>query len=755
MLKPNKSHQKLIAWLCEGFPFSPLFLTEKNIKTVIDHYCEKSRVELHHFCKFSLGEEKHGRIAAQYLEELEQFDAAAEVYRMLKDKASLSRCEEKGGRHWAAAETAKESGDEERAQMLYERYIQQQEGSGMYMYAAAGAKKKGEHLRAADFFRKAGQPCAIDEYAKLGYFDIAMDMCEEQKYFEKGIQIAMDTRDILKALDLYSKAITYYSEQDLKDNGERIERLSLEKRLLMHSFKEYASKAGLEPTQVVHSQASGNKELGLCLNCNSLHDSGEFCSSCGRDLWPSDSDKNLSGRYAVRERLGRGASGEVYLVHDKILNLEKVVKTITMKDCVDSSPISMEWFENEAGILSGLTISGLPKVIDKYCNESKGFMVMDFVGEKDLEQLMLEMSGKGIRSLPEKQVAEYALKVLDILKELHSQKPEILHRDIKPANIRIDKSGNVWLVDFGIARQANATGTNRTKMTIAGTLGYIAPEQRAGKPVPASDIYGLGATMFYLLTGQVLGDSDNQNILGDICEVRSVNSEISESLSYIVRKATEKNLVDRFGSAGEMKAVLVDYLSGKAINISEDKQDQMSNRENSSAKEQPYHKTAYEKSLEQAIETMRSGIQINDSAIKLEKFKGQLMEYLIEKKYTIGGGNIWLPENKFAKLKQKLCQTADFSIFKENFQATRVVFMEMKKCWKESIADIIAGYGIGDDKATGGYEKICVRIDARGKQYFEEIISLARSIERDFQGQVYAVNVNLKSEHTVKGRPLD
>jgi serine/threonine-protein kinase len=147
-------------------------------------------------------------------------------------------------------------------------------------------------------------------------------------------------------------------------------------------------------------------------------------------------------------------------------------------------------------------------------------------------------------------VLSWARQLIDILIYLHGQNPPVLHRDLTPDNIMLTPDQQITLIDFGAANEFVGTATG----TLVGKESFIAPEQFRGETVPQSDIYSLGATMHYLLTGeepQPLSQSVPQQS----------NPQVSEWLSSIVAKCTDFDAENRFSSAADLAQIL----SAKAL----------------------------------------------------------------------------------------------------------------------------------------------------------------------------------------------
>ncbi|NJM90422.1 MAG: serine/threonine protein kinase [Hydrococcus sp. RU_2_2] len=154
------------------------------------------------------------------------------------------------------------------------------------------------------------------------------------------------------------------------------------------------------------------------------------------------------------------------------------------------------------------------------------------------------------------EVQKIAIALLEILIYLHSQNPPIIHRDIKPENILVDKDLNVYLVDFGLAK-ATRGETSSSSTTVAGTLGFMAPELMQGKSCPASDLYALGITMIcwlFDINSALINDYINPDFSINFKQLP--RSGVPKIILNAIKKLTEPNLNRRVGSAGDALKLL-------------------------------------------------------------------------------------------------------------------------------------------------------------------------------------------------------
>jgi serine/threonine-protein kinase len=215
----------------------------------------------------------------------------------------------------------------------------------------------------------------------------------------------------------------------------------------------------------------------------------------------------LRERYQIREQIGQGGTGSIYLAEDTRLQGRLCALKEVEHDQVLPTEIltqSREQFFREASVLARLDHPNLPKVSDYFSEGTYDYLVMDYVPGKDLRERMQE-ARRNKTFLPENEVLRWAVQIADALNYLHNQEPPIIHRDIKPSNIKITPSGLVKLVDFGLVKIMAPDEVTITVIHGQGTALYTPLEQYGGDDThtdPRADIFAFGATLYHLLTNE-------------------------------------------------------------------------------------------------------------------------------------------------------------------------------------------------------------------------------------------------------------
>ena len=212
-------------------------------------------------------------------------------------------------------------------------------------------------------------------------------------------------------------------------------------------------------------------------------------------------------------------------------------------------------FKKEALSAAGLNHPSIVSVYDSGEEAGSSFIVMELVHGKTLRDLI-----QGGKVLDEEQALQIIAGVLEALDYSHQN--GIVHRDIKPGNIMITDSGEIKVMDFGIARvtddpSATMTGT----WNVVGTAQYLSPEQATGEIADSrSDIYSVGCLLFEMLTGRTpfIGDTPvaiaYQHVSSQAPSASEINEELDQNIDAILQVALQKDPKDRYQSAGAMLA---------------------------------------------------------------------------------------------------------------------------------------------------------------------------------------------------------
>lgn len=218
-----------------------------------------------------------------------------------------------------------------------------------------------------------------------------------------------------------------------------------------------------------------------------------FCRHCGQ---PIVDEEHYISSYQILRTLGRGGMGTTYLAWERNRTIKNAPVLLVLKEMnADMARIAKarELFDREARILKSLEHPGIPKYYDFFVENNRKYIVMELIHGHNLEQFVNQRGATD----PQRTV-DWMIQVCDILTYLHSLEPPLVHRDIKPANLMLrNLDSRLMLLDFGAVKELGTALETRI-----GVEGYSAPEQYRGKPCPQSDIYGVGTTIIFLLTGK-------------------------------------------------------------------------------------------------------------------------------------------------------------------------------------------------------------------------------------------------------------
>ncbi len=275
--------------------------------------------------------------------------------------------------------------------------------------------------------------------------------------------------------------------------------------------------------------------------------------------------------YEIDEIIDEGGMSTVYLGIHKYLKKKVAVKMLN--PVLQKNPQYKKRFLNEAKLLSKLNHPGIITLYDYIENDEGIFLITEYVKGQTLDEYVDLVSGP----IPESKAVKIVLQILDAVAHMHSK--NMIHRDIKPSNIMITSDNTVKLIDFGIAKHLRKNQALVTQGgSKLGTAIFMSPQQVKGKVLDRrTDIYSIGATLFYILTGQYPYDKNlseyeiyNKIVTQPFPDPRNFYVGVSDKMRNIIRKATETNPLNRYQACDEFS---IDLLGAqkkrtKAANIS-------------------------------------------------------------------------------------------------------------------------------------------------------------------------------------------
>jgi serine/threonine-protein kinase len=256
-----------------------------------------------------------------------------------------------------------------------------------------------------------------------------------------------------------------------------------------------------------------------------------------------DGTQLQSGRFVALEQLGVGGQGTAYLSRETETGNIVVLKEFILPVYVDVNVRrqALERMQNEAAMLRRLDNERVVRLIDFFIEDHRGYLVLECIDGFSLRKLVDEQG-----CMKESQVRELAAQMCEMLKYLHNLTPPVVHRDFTPDNLILGSDGVLKIVDFNVAQQTESTATG----TVVGKQAYLPPEQFRGRPVAQSDIYAMGATLYFLLLG-----NDPEPITCSHPILKDEN--ISQALDSLVAKATALDLAKRYQRIEDLEADLI------------------------------------------------------------------------------------------------------------------------------------------------------------------------------------------------------
>ena len=243
-------------------------------------------------------------------------------------------------------------------------------------------------------------------------------------------------------------------------------------------------------------------------------------------------------RFIIQRLLGAGGQGHAYLAKETSSNVAVVLKEFILPVYVDPEVrrSALENFEKEAKLLKDLSHPQIVHLRDYFVEDHRAYLVLEHVEGQSLQKLVQEEG-----QLNEDQTINLAEQMIDILSYLHSQSPAVIHRDFTPDNLILQSDGKLKLIDFDVAKQCE----NNTLGTMVGKHCYMPPEQFRGEARAQSDIYALGASLCFMLTGK-----EPEPI--SVSHPRQLVPGLSTQLNRFIEQCTALELEDRFASTQEL-----------------------------------------------------------------------------------------------------------------------------------------------------------------------------------------------------------
>lgn len=282
-------------------------------------------------------------------------------------------------------------------------------------------------------------------------------------------------------------------------------------------------------------------------------------------LPPLKNGEVLRGRYKIRERIGQGGMGSIYLADDtRLKGRQCALKEVEYDRALpeDIRDEARDQFLREATVLARLDHPNLPKVSDIFSSGPRDYLVMDYVPGNDLRTLFLEARRKKT-FLKEDDVLAWADQVASALSFLHSQEPPIVHRDIKPSNLKLMPQGLIKLVDFGLVKILAPEEVTITIIQGQGTALYTPLEQYGGSDAHTdirSDIYSFGATLYHLLTNEPPADARKRFLSPEsLVPPRRINPAISQRTERSILWAMSLHPDERPATIDEFRKALLGY----------------------------------------------------------------------------------------------------------------------------------------------------------------------------------------------------
>jgi serine/threonine protein kinase, bacterial len=270
-----------------------------------------------------------------------------------------------------------------------------------------------------------------------------------------------------------------------------------------------------------------------------------FCVHCRQPL----NVQRTIRQYQVLRLLGHGGMGTTFLAcvpSEQPGQMPQLRVLKEMNAAMENIPKAQELFEREARILQSLSHPGIPTFFDYFVENHKKYLVMQLIHGQDLDKWVQQKGPVQV----ERAIA-WMLQTCDVLSYIHTQTPPVIHRDLKPSNLIVrSKDSQVAVIDFGAVKESgNSPGTR------IAVEGYSSPEQTLGNPQIQSDLYAIGATLIFLLTGQSPIKVYRNRGHGYRLQIQEI-AVIPDPLKRVIQTATEPRLGDRYQTANQLAEAL-------------------------------------------------------------------------------------------------------------------------------------------------------------------------------------------------------
>lgn len=268
------------------------------------------------------------------------------------------------------------------------------------------------------------------------------------------------------------------------------------------------------------------------------------------------------GRLTIVRAIGAGGQGRTYLAvfqrGSSANSLDEAQRTVVLKEYIlpvfidgTARKQALAEFNHEAEMMKSCKSEHIVEMHEYFVEDQRGYLVLEYIQGEDLRKLV-----KRDGPLAPEKVVELMIQMCDALAHLHGLTPPIVHRDFTPENLMLDGSGKLKLIDFTAAQLEKNDG--EPEVEVVGKREYIPPEQFRGRANRQSDIYSLGCTAYFLLTGK-----DPEALKQSTMEDEGALTEIEKQLSAVVSRATALDPTRRYRSVEELSAQLHSLLTSR------------------------------------------------------------------------------------------------------------------------------------------------------------------------------------------------